>query len=172
MRRIPWLILVVLLFSLPSFAQREPVPIVEVSGAYSYVRLSSTKSNFNGGSVSFALNPNPWLGLVADVGAYHESVIQGFDSSNLISYLFGPRLSYRSEDRITPFAQVLLGGAYDTLLDRSALAMTAGGGLDVRVTPHVALRLVQGEYFMTRFGRETQNNVRISTGIVFQFGGI
>lgn len=171
MRRIPWLILPVLLLSLPCLAQQKPVPVFEISGAYSYVRYSSTKSNFNGGSVSFALNPNPWLGVVADVGAYHESVIQGFDSSNLISYLFGPRISYRSEDRITPYAQVLFGGAYDTLMDRSALAMTAGGGLDVSVAHHVALRLVQGEYFMTRFGRDTQNNVRISTGIVFQFGG-
>lgn len=171
MRRIPWLILVVLLLSLPAFAQQEPVPVFEISGAYSYVRYSSTKSNFNGGSVSFTLNPNPWLGVVADVGAYHESVIKGFDSSNLVSYLFGPRVSYRSQDRITPFVQVLFGGVYDTLQDSTALAMTAGGGFDVRVAPHVALRLIQAEYFMTRFGRQTQNNVRISTGLVFRFGG-
>lgn len=170
MRTIAGFLLALLLFSLPSFAQNE-APVLEVSGTYSYVRFSSTKSNFNGGSASFALNPTSWLGLVADFGGYHESVSAGFDSANLVTYLFGPRLSYRGKERITPFVQVLFGGAYDTLIARSALALAAGGGCDVKVAPHVALRLAQAEYFMTRFGQQTQNNVRISTGIVFQFGG-
>ena len=45
--------------------------------------------------------------------------------------------------------------------------MTAGGGFDLKIADHVSLRLGQGEYFMTRFGSYTQNNLRISTGIVF-----
>lgn len=57
--------------------------------------------------------------------------------------------------------------------------MTAGGGLDITLHRHVALRLFQAEYLMTRFkdssilaGRTArQNNVRLSTGIVFRFGG-
>ena len=66
---------------------------------------------------------------------------------------------------------MLFGGAYDTTSGQTALAMTAGGGFDLKIAPHVAIRLGQGEYFMTRFGGSTQNNIRISTGIVFQFGG-
>jgi hypothetical protein len=121
--------------------------------------------------MSFAVNPKPWLGIVGDIGGYHEAAPQGFPSGNLVSYLFGPRVSFRRDSRITPFAQVLFGGAYDTTSGQTALAMTAGGGFDLKIAPHVAIRLGQGEYFMTRFGGSTQNNVRISTGLVFQFGG-
>jgi len=171
MRRVPWLMFGVLLFALPSFAQQTtPAPYIEISGTYSYVRISSTKTNYNGASMSFAVNPKPWLGIVGDIGGYHEAAPQGFPSGNLVSYLFGPRLYYRTQSSITPFAQVLFGGAYNTTSGQSALAMTAGGGFDLKIADHVSLRLGQGEYFMTRFGSYTQNNLRISTGIVFTFG--
>jgi hypothetical protein len=161
----------VLLLAVPSFAQKEPVPYIEISGTYSYVRIASTKSNYNGASMSFAVNPKPWLGIVGDIGGYHEATQQGFESNNLVTYLFGPRVSYRTESRITPFAQVLFGGAYSTMSGQTALAMTAGGGFDLKMAPHIAIRLAQAEYLMTRFGGSTQNNLRISTGLVFQFGG-
>lgn len=171
LHRISWLLLSVLLLGIPSFAQQVPAPTFEISGTYSYLRISSTKTNFNGASMSFALNPKPWLGLVADIGGYHEATPQGFPSGNLVSYLFGPRISYRKDERITPFAQILLGGVYDTVVAESAMAIAAGGGFDLKVAPHVAIRLGEADYLMTRFGRQTQNNVRISTGIVFRFGG-
>ena len=172
MRRISLLMLGVLLLAVPSFAQqKEPVPYIELSGTYSYVRIASTKTNYNGASVSFALNPKPWLGIVGDIGGYHQAAPQGFESNNLVTYLFGPRISYRTESRITPFGQVLFGGVYSTMSGQTALAMTAGGGFDLKMAPHVAIRLAQGEYFMTCFGSQTQNNIRISTGLVFRFGG-
>jgi hypothetical protein len=170
MRRILLLALGVLLASVPSFAQKEPVPFIDVSGTYSYVRISSTKTNYNGASMSFALNPKSWFGIVGDIGGYHQAAPQGFESNNLVSYLFGPRLSYRTTSRITPFAQVLFGGIYATMSGQTALAMTAGGGFDLKISPRVSIRLAQGEYLMTRFGGSTQNNIRISTGLVFHFG--
>jgi hypothetical protein len=109
--------------------------------------------------------------VVADFGGYHEARPQGFPSGNLVTYLFGPRVSYRKDERITPFAQVLLGGAYDTVVAKSALAIAPGGGFDLKVTPRVALRLGEVDYLMTRFGQQTQNNLRVSAGIVFRFGG-
>ena len=53
--------------------------------------------------------------------------------------------------------------------------MTLGGGVDVKASEHVAIRLGQVEYLMTRFketsaSRQTQNNLRFSTGIVYRFG--
>ena len=55
--------------------------------------------------------------------------------------------------------------------------MTAGGGLDVRVHHHLAIRLIQAEYLMTNFqnldtgqsGR--QNDVLLSGGLLYRFGG-
>ena len=52
--------------------------------------------------------------------------------------------------------------------------MTVGGGLDYKLTDHFAVRPVKVDYLMTRFsetgtGANTQNNLRVSTGIVFRF---
>jgi len=104
----------------------------------------------NGGSASVAFNVNRYLGLVADFGAYTNSQIRftgaytstvNVTNSNVavLTYLFGPRYSFRKYDRITPFAQVLFGGVHAnqvvltgctvncTLLpDQDSFAMTAG----------------------------------------------
>jgi outer membrane protein OmpA-like peptidoglycan-associated protein len=55
--------------------------------------------------------------------------------------------------------------------------MTAGGGLDFNVSRHFSIRLIQAEYLMTRFenlstaANASQNDIRLSSGIVFRFGG-
>jgi opacity protein-like surface antigen len=102
----------------------------------------------------------------------------------------GPRLSFRYS-RVTPFAQALFGGVHASqvtlsnctgvlctpLPSENAFAMTAGGGIDLRIHRHVAIRIVQAEYLMTNFAdlstgnRDTQNDMRLSSGLVFGFGG-
>ncbi|MDR3750674.1 MAG: hypothetical protein P4K94_04230 [Terracidiphilus sp.] len=182
-------------------------PRVELFLGYSYLRAMPELAAgnrlvwLNGGSASLAFNVNRYLGLVADVGDYTNSQVrfQGASTSTVdvdnansavLSYLFGPRLSYRKYDRITPFAQALFGGVHANeirlsnctvncilLPSESAFALTAGGGLDVRVYRHFALRVIQAEYMMTRFTNYTtgavgtQNDMRLSAGIVFRFGG-
>jgi outer membrane protein OmpA-like peptidoglycan-associated protein len=182
-------------------------PKIEVFLGYSYLRAVPTMAAgnrlvwLNGGSVSVAYNLNRYLGIVADVGDYTNSEIRftdGYtgtvdvDASNggVISYLFGPRLSFRHQGRLTPFVQVLAGGVHASEIDlanctfsctllpkENTFAMTAGGGLDLRVHRHFAVRLIQAEYMMTRFTdystgvAGTQNDVRLSTGLVFRFGG-
>lgn len=55
-------------------------------------------------------------------------------------------------------------------------AMTAGGGLDIKINKHFTFRPVAVDYFLTRFpdimtGDTTnQNNLRASAGITFTFG--
>jgi len=111
-------------------------------------------------------------------------------SGSVYSFLAGPRLSFRDHGRLTPFVQVLFGGMHAsdatlsgctgtcTLLPaENSLAITAGGGLDFRVRRHWAIRLIQAEYLMTRFEDHStgdiasQNDMRLSSGIVFRFGG-
>jgi hypothetical protein len=53
-------------------------------------------------------------------------------------------------------------------------AMMVGGGLDARVQTHFSIRILEVDYLMTRFERTVntpgyQNDVRVSTGIVFRF---
>jgi hypothetical protein len=50
--------------------------------------------------------------------------------------------------------------------------MTAGGGIDLKVSRHVSVRPVQAEYFMTKIPdglNNRQNNFRFGAGVVFRF---
>jgi hypothetical protein len=59
---------------------------------------------------------------------------------------------------------------------QSAFAMTAGGGIDIKINKHIGFRPVAVDYLLTRFQSLTtgkqynQNNLRASAGIVFTFG--
>jgi len=43
-----------------------------------------------------------------------------------------------------------------------------GGGLDLRISKRIAVRLIQVDYTPTFFGSGRQDNFRISAGIVFR----
>jgi opacity protein-like surface antigen len=180
-------------------------PKVELFLGYSYLHaMPASDENrmvwLNGGSTSIAFNFNRHLGLVGDFGGFADSEVKlniGNSSSVVDSdgkaytYLVGPRFSFRNHTRVTPFVQALFGGmhASEVLLSNCSgsgctplpkenkFAMTAGGGLDIGVSRHVAIRLVQAEYLMTSFknlgtGADArQNDMRLSSGIVFRFGG-
>lgn len=156
----------------------------------------------NGGSAALELNFNRYLGLVGDFGGYASNKLEitgtGVNqprdvdaSGTAFSYMFGPRLHFRRHSVVSPFAQVLVGGIRATAVTvngcsgatctplpvQNALAMTAGGGIDIRLTHHIALRAVQAEYMLTRFAavptgsNSSQNDLRLSSGLVFRFGG-
>ena len=184
-------------------------PKAELFLGYSYLRAVPAPADgnrmmwLNGGSTSIAFNFNRHLGLVGDFGGFDDSEIRlagtGANSSSTVdssgtayTYLFGPRLSFRNHERVTPFVQALFGGihASEVTLDsgctgagctilpaENSFAMTAGGGLDLKVSHHFAIRMIQAEYLMTRFANSStgesasQNDMRLSSGIVFRLGG-
>ena len=43
-----------------------------------------------------------------------------------------------------------------------------GGGLDVRASDRIAIRVIQVDYIPTFFGPGRQDNVRVSVGVVFK----
>ena len=120
-------------FAPPGKAQ-EQTPRAELYGGYDYVRANAAGSsfNFNGGGGELTYNANNWLGFTGDLGGYYTKDAFG---AGLFSYLAGPRVTLRRHRNLTPFAQVLFGGARS--IDNSplnAFAMTAGGGLDYRIS--------------------------------------
>ena len=180
MRKLGCLLGLILVFSLTAAAQ--DAPKAEIFAGYSYLRVNPGDPvpgiNTNGFSASVSFNPKPAVGIVADFGVYHASDI--FDSGvsgNVTSYLFGPRIVARGR-RAEPFIQVLFGGARISAEgeSESGFAMALGGGIDVKATDHVAIRLIQAEYALTRFDdaitgeTASQHNARISFGIVFRLG--
>jgi outer membrane immunogenic protein len=160
-------------------------PQFEVSGAYSYVRANPDNSaggfNLQGGSGSLTYNFSDRFAVLADVGAYRFTGLPSGLNSTMYTYLFGPRITLRKSNRFTPFAQVLLGGgrlnASTSGVDagENGFAMALGGGLDVSFGRRLAIRVGEVDYLLTRFDNvsgssATQNNVRVSAGIVFRFG--
>jgi hypothetical protein len=175
-----------------SSAQAQDTPKWEVFGGYSWVRanivVSGTPFNMNGGSASVAYNLSSWFGLVGDFGIYEQGQVAGKPFNlTVTAYEFGPRVSYRKNAHVVPFAQVLFGGGHTAgtlyssplgaglapLGNSNGFNFSAGGGLDWKVKHNFSIRLAQAEYLHTQFlngSNNSQSNFRLSTGVVFSFG--
>jgi opacity protein-like surface antigen len=187
MKKSLWGVLLIAVFGiiLPARAQDE-TPKFDLYAGYDYVRFNVTAKvagfppsqsfNANGGGGQLEYNPNGWLGIVGDMSGYGV-LSNSHLEAGAFSYLAGPRINL-AHGKVTPFAQVLLGGIWATSGiggggSQSHFAMTAGGGVDLKISRHIAIRLAQAEYFMTKFPdglNNRQNNFRFSTGVVFRFG--
>jgi outer membrane protein with beta-barrel domain len=171
MTKMKWVLAGILLTACSAMAQETPK--AEISAGYSYLRLGGSGGvNQNGTSFSIAGNLNHWLGIVGDVGIYHAAPFGV--GLNTTTFLVGPRMSFRYS-RVTPFVQVLFGGAHLAAgLNGLSASLTpytfsAGGGVDVKISSHVALR-PQVDYIAMTSGGQTTKSARASFGIVFRFG--
>jgi len=175
-----------LLFSANSKAQ--DVSRVDMGVDYNYVRTNAPPGGcgcitLRGGDGWVAFNFTHSIAIVGQVSGQHAANIEGSGADlTWSSFLVGPRYSFTVTRRIVPFAQVLLGGAHATgslapdnigiAGSSNAFAMTAGGGLDIGLRRHLAIRAAQIDYFLTRFSNgvnDRQNNLRLSAGIVLRF---
>jgi hypothetical protein len=168
MKKLIFLGLGLLFFTMPSRGQS-----VDASVSYSYFRLGGSGGlNQNGVSGSLAYNPNRWLGIVGDFGGYHAS--PSGVSVNTYTYLFGPRFTIRNPTKINPFAQVLLGGSRITAGygggsgASNQFAYSIGGGVDIGLLPHLALR-PQVDYVGLDTPGQRTNCTRVSVGFVVHF---
>jgi opacity protein-like surface antigen len=176
--------LALLATALPATAQE--ASRLEAYGGYDYVRYNATPRetgvplsesfNANGASGQIAYSPNAWLSVVGELSGY-ALARPGLGTTHQVSYLFGPRINVR-RGKVTPFVQVLAGRTWledgITFGSISVFAMTAGGGIDIGVSRHIAIRPAQAEYFLTALpdgNTDRQNNWRFSAGVVVRFGG-
>lgn len=159
-------LLLALLAVVPCTARAQSL---QLFGGYSYLRLNAPgeKVNLNGWEASGTLK-NSWLGMTADFSGDYGTTLGS--STSLQTFLFGPQLSLPLPV-FSPFVHVLVGGARESVggYSDTAFATALGGGLDTHVAPFLSYRLFQVDYLATRFGGNTQNQLRISTGIVIHF---
>jgi len=187
-----WFVILVVLVlygaARPAGAQEQPSKF-EAYGGYYYARFNvnanvpgiapSATYNGNGGGGQLEYNANRWLGVVGDLGGFYAtSSGNGSFAGGVFTYLFGPRVNFRRR-RVTPFAQALFGGVRTTdgiaqsTGTEDNFAMTAGGGIDFKVSRHVSVRPIQAEYFMTKIPdglNNRQNNLRVGAGIAVRLG--
>ena len=179
-----------------SSREEDVTPAVEVFGGYSYLRFNvrdlTQHESFgsHGGTASIAGNLNRWFGIVGDFAGYKVTDTPNGTTAKMFTFLFGPKFSHRGE-RWTPFIQALFGAARESASFSNSLptnsffsptnpthqtkfATALGGGVDLKFNRHVAWRVFQAEYLLSKFNdgnNNQQNSVRAATGLVFRFGG-
>ena len=107
-------------------------------------------------------------------GSQNIVVVPTFNvDTGVNTVVLGPRVSV-SVGKFTPFAHALFGASrrHDSASGFSesdtAFASALGGGIDYRLIHGIGWR-VQADMLQTRFFSDTQNNFRLSTGIVLHF---
>jgi outer membrane immunogenic protein len=181
-----------LLIALPLCGQVSPTQPkaeapLEVTLAYSAVRADAIPGGcacfwMQGGSAEFRAAFSKHFGLAGEIAGHHANDINSAHGDiGLVTYLFGPRLTLPVH-RYTPFAQVLIGGVHGfdaifpspnhSTIAPDAFAMSAGGGINIDVSRHLAIRAIQADYFMAELpnaAANRQNSLRLEAGIVFRF---
>jgi hypothetical protein len=148
-------------------------------GGYSYLRFDSPTvgyanwSNLNGFNGEITFNFTPKLGLTADGNGNYGNQL------TVYNYMAGPQYALR-KDKSAFYAHGLFGKAQNTVNILTATrngftsvgrAFAVGGGYDRDLTPMLTFR-VQADYLNTQTFGATQNDIRVSTGIVFHHGHI
>lgn len=144
------------------------------------------------------------VGLTGDFSGYYHRELTGIagtlfgTKTSIYTILGGPHVRFVNKSRVTPFIHALVGVARVrtsyrenespnplTVADSSTrLATALGGGLDLRVSKRVAIRLLQLDYSpilgkdrtltasdgtpIELNGRAQEKNFRLSIGIVFR----
>jgi opacity protein-like surface antigen len=195
MRKSTLTLLLLICCAPPSAAQQaDEYPKNEVFLGYSYqsadvntLTVKPGRTGLQGVNFEYTRNLNRHVGFTADFSGHlgRESFTSGpgevrhnRDQYNL---LVGLQFRARSRSRATPFAHALVGGGlfrgFSAVLqpssntyffdDAKSFAMAFGGGLDVRASRRVTVRVVQADYNPTFFGPGRQDNLRLSFGVVF-----
>ena len=177
-----------LLFMVTGFAQDGPW--AEVGVDYNYVRANAPPEgcgcfSMHGGNAWLAYYFTHSFAVVSELSSQRASDISGSGEDLILtSFLFGPRYSWRRSRHFAPFGQVLLGGVHasGSFVSNSsgfagssnAFALIAGGGMDIGIARHFAIRVVEADYYRTQFANgfnDRQNNLRLGAGVIFRFGG-
>jgi hypothetical protein len=201
------LLLCVVLVALPALmiAQTAPAPktsSVSSDDSYPKAELFVGYQWLNPGGNIPTPGPNP-------IAFHLPSIAQGFGTNlswNFTRYLalegnyggdwnrnasinaaaIGPKLTFRG-DGVNFFAHTLIG--FERLSSRgiqssNGIAAILGGGMDLKLTKHVSLRVFEADFQFARqnfsnnvgpqdshLRRPTYDGARLTTGLVFNFGG-
>jgi outer membrane protein OmpA-like peptidoglycan-associated protein/opacity protein-like surface antigen len=195
------MIAVLCMFAGLAAAQDQPAPKWELYGGYSYfyphadihgqlpgapLPFPGTRleSNPRGAGASITYNFNHWFGLTLDTsthwGSGEATFARRIDDAAFSNLSFGPKITFRHE-HVSPFFEVLVGDHRlmpDAFHDIDKLGVMFGGGLDINLSRHVALRLIRADYVFSSYryappavSNTDINGVRLQAGLNFMFGG-
>jgi len=165
LRRMPVLLGLLFLISLSARAQDR----IELFGGYSFQRFGATPArNLNGWELAADYKLVPLVSLTADLDAQY-GLPSSLDSRTL-HLMVGPKITLPTFGRYSPYVHALGGfGHLWAGQAQMSVAVAVGGGIDLPIAPLFSWRIIQADYLMTRFPHAPQNNIRLSTGLVFHF---
>jgi peptidoglycan-associated lipoprotein len=179
-------------------AQREDVDgtagQLEVAATYSVAqgnRIPGSTLWMQGGSLEIVGYLPHGVAAVACVSGLHNGPGSTGVPLSLVVEAFGPRVAFPLthinallRKRTSAFGQALIGEAHglqSEFPDRltasstaSGFALRVGGGIDIVLSQHFALRAVEANWLRTQLPNSTtnvQNDLQLSTGIVFRSDG-
>jgi outer membrane protein OmpA-like peptidoglycan-associated protein/opacity protein-like surface antigen len=192
---------VLYMFATLAAAQEGPAPKWELYGGYSFFHpgadvhgqlpgallpiSSRLEVNPRGAGASLTYNFNHWFGLTLDTsthwGSREAGLVKRIDDAAFSNLSFGPKVTFRHE-HISPFLEVLVGDHRlmpDAFHDIDKLGFMFGGGLDINLSRHVALRLIRADYVYSNYQygasavtpRTEIRGLRLQAGLNFMFGG-
>ncbi len=147
--------------------------------------ISGASFWMQGGSVQLEGRFYRGLGAVADIAGAHTANINSTGVGlDLVTAVFGPRYTFApARKKYSLFAQALAGEAFGfnsifpaptgAIDSQYGLAVEMGGGLDLNLSPHLALRAFQANWLRTQMPNSTnnlQNSLQLGVGVVFRFG--
>ena len=166
-------------------------PKFDVSGGYQFMNLEG--DDYKGWYVDFAKTwKNPGLAVVVHVdGGYRPPTVIPFlygliitQTESVYEMLFGLRVRKRTAAAVMPFGQVLIGtggGNSSSFIDGRPLGgpsssgyplAVLGGGVNVRVTDRIGVRLRADYGVMFGAGPGTDNTFRVALGLSVPFGAM
>jgi outer membrane protein OmpA-like peptidoglycan-associated protein len=175
-------------------AQEQPAPKWELYGGYSFLypdakingllpggvlpASSPLESNPRGAGASITYNFNRWFGVTGDISGNLSSgetgVAMRIDDAEFFNFSAGPKITFRSR-HFSPFLEALVGAHRlnsEVFGHDDEAGIMAGGGLDVNLNRHFALRLIRADFVFTnyQFGADVRG-VRLQSGVVLMWGG-
>jgi peptidoglycan-associated lipoprotein len=168
-------------------AKTTPQYPLDVAVTYNATMSNSVTSKsfwMQGGSVQVHGQFYRGLGVVADIAGAHVGNINSSGVGlDMVATTFGPRYTWTTKSRkYALFGQALGGegfgfhsvfpGVSGATVSSYNLAVKAGGGLNVALTPRIALRAIEADWLRTQLPNATtnvQNNVSLGTGVVMRF---
>jgi outer membrane protein OmpA-like peptidoglycan-associated protein len=200
-KALPVAIVVLCMLATAAAAQDQPAPKWELYGGYSFLYPHTDlhgqlpgallpfpgtrlESNPRGAGASLTYNFNHWFGLTLDTsthwGSGESTFAKRIDDAAFSNLSFGPKVTFRRE-HVSPFLEVLVGDHRlmpDAFHDIDKLGVMFGGGIDVNLSRHVALRLIRADYVVSSYryapaGVPTTDlrGLRLQAGLNFMFGG-
>jgi hypothetical protein len=168
-----------LLISAPLLSAQE-APRFDVFGGFSYLRFDATTIGYsdytnlygwNGGATGYIKLS---LGVAIDLSGHYGSEMSAYH------FMIGPQYTWR-RDKSKVYFHALFGKAQNRVnivqptrngFESVGRSFGGGVGFDYDWSPRISIRAFQADFFHSNTFGTAQNDVRVSTGVVYHFGHI